>query len=248
MRMPYESVRRKVNLLKREGLCQVKPKSGLLINVEAVDRRIKRLRIRERWLDSLKELVADLQRLGFDISRLPRPRRRARRLRMRSIVRIAGELDMQLFDIYAQLDGVDLIQWFIILTAWDFNVGDYYRSRNAEMIAAPDEERRPITVHKLATLIAMPVETTRRHVNSLLKRSILIRPNKSGVIVSQRLWSDARHRDAHRRICLQTARAMAELARQNAAIFFEKPRRKQRRRLTVNSSIPATKRSVENNN
>lgn len=154
------------------------------------------------------------------------------------LIRIVGELDMQLFDIFAQLDDADLLEWFIIFTVWDFNIGDYYRARIAdpEMGAAPDVERRPISVRKLAARIAMPEETTRRHLNALIERGLLVRPKGRGVIVSSKLWSDERHHDASRRICIQIARAMAELARQGAAIFPKSSKTGRRRSFSDGAS------------
>lgn len=238
MRMPYESVRRKVNMLKREGLCQIQQSAGVLIDVKFVDQLLSQSSLRRDWLQSLDQLIADISNLGFDFSRLPHSSSGACPIQMRAVIRIVGELDMQLFDIFAQLDDADLLEWFIIFTVWDFNIGDYYRARIAdpEMGAAPDVERRPISVRKLAARIAMPEETTRRHLNALIERGLLVRPKGRGVIVSSKLWSDERHHDASRRICIQIARAMAELARQGAAIFPKSSKTGRRRSFSDGAS------------
>ncbi|MBS0280576.1 MAG: hypothetical protein JSR25_05395 [Proteobacteria bacterium] len=224
MRMPYESVRRKINALKREGLCIVTPQSGLVVDVSAIDRHPARDMIERHCLHSIDLLAADLHHLGFDFSRLPQPEETAA-ITSRGIMRISAELDLQLFDVFAQLDGCDLVEWFVILSIWDVNVGRYYEARrdDPEMEAAPDAERTPISVRKLSSILGMPLETTRRHVNTLLDRKVLTRPDARGVIVSSSLWKDAQHRSAHRRICIIIARAMSELARQGVPLKRERP-------------------------
>lgn len=224
MRMPYESVRRKINILKREGLCIVTPQAGLVVDISAIDRHPARDRIERHCLHSIDLLTADLHHLGFDFSRLPQPEQTTA-IASRGIMRISAELDMQLFDVFAQLDGCDLVEWFVILSIWDVNVGRYYEMRRDDpaMEAAPDAERTPVSIRKLSSILGMPLETTRRHVNALLDRKVLVRPDSRGVMISSSLWKDTQHRSAHRRLCLIIARAMSELARQGALMRKERP-------------------------
>lgn len=224
MRMPYETVRRKIGALKREGLCVAAPNSGVVVNISAIDKHPARDKIERDCVHSVNLLIADLHHLGFDFSRLPR-REWSKGITSRGIMRISAELDMQLFDIFAQLDGVDLVEWCVILSIWDINIGRYYEIRrdNPEMTAAPDTARRPVSIRRIAAALGMPLETTRRLVNALLYRKILIRPDSRGVIISSELWSDARHRSAHRRMCIIIGRTMSELARQGFPLKRERP-------------------------
>ncbi len=62
----------------------------------------------------------------------------------------------------------------------------------------PDEIRRPISVHALALELALPYETTRRHVNALIKEGLCVRAD-TGIIAPAAVLSRDAMVATHRR-------------------------------------------------
>jgi len=64
--------------------------------------------------------------------------------------------------------------------------------------SVPDELRRPISVHALALELALPYETTRRHINALIKQGLCIRA-ETGILVPGAVLARDAVTAAHRR-------------------------------------------------
>jgi hypothetical protein len=219
MRMPYENVRRQIIKLRHEGFCVQGPNSGLIVDLEALERHPARSQIVQQSVGGIRQLIADLHRLGFDFSRLAKGDTNAP-ISSRAIMRIGAQLDMQLFDTVKELDKGDLIDWFVNFAIWEANTSGYYEEHlcDPHLVAAPNEDLVPISVRALAPIVGLPMETTRRRVNALLSRGLLARVDDGGVIVPHEVWANDRHRAVDRRFCIIIARAMAELARQGAEL------------------------------
>lgn len=98
----------------------------------------------------------------------------------------------------------DILRGVIFLAVVDANTRHLKPSDPAAQAYAntrdslPDDLRRPISVHALALELSLPYETTRRHVNALIKQG-LCRRNDSGIYVTAEILAGKAMTLTHRR-------------------------------------------------
>jgi hypothetical protein len=83
-------------------------------------------------------------------------------------------------DLMAGLIFSAIVQANVMPIANDPKLGKTYGQMNA---VPPDELRSPISVNALAESLGIPYETTRRHVNKLIKLGFCVKIGSRGVIV-----------------------------------------------------------------
>ncbi|MDP1631781.1 MAG: hypothetical protein Q8L66_10225 [Caulobacter sp.] len=95
---------------------------------------------------------------------------------------------LQCVDLMARVVGGDILRGVIFTAVVDANVrhlrpGDAAAQAYSETAdRVPDDLRKPISVHALALALAVPYETTRRHVNALIAEGLCERA-EGGIIV-----------------------------------------------------------------
>ncbi len=114
----------------------------------------------------------------------------------RVAARIATQFMIRYCMALAKLGGGDLVRGLILATTLEANVrhlqppseeGHTLASRDA---VPPDTARKPISVSAVARALSLPYETTRRHINKLLKEGACVRVQDQGVIVPAAYVSD----------------------------------------------------------
>jgi DNA-binding Lrp family transcriptional regulator len=177
LRLPYETVRRRVVRLARSGACEV---SGHGVVVPArelaspqhmaallgVWAQIQRLYYSLRDLGVLDGLVQGKDRSGPGESADPP---------LRAVIRIASDYMLRTVDnVTRLLDGpISGLIWFAVMSA------------NSERLAgglADESEPRPVRVVEIAERLAAPTETVRRHVLELVAAGLCERV-RGGLIV-----------------------------------------------------------------
>ena len=79
---------------------------------------------------------------------------------------------------HARLHGYDLTQTLVFLAVWRENVRERLedsQDTGAGRWPPSDASRRRVTVLEVSNLLNMPYETTRRHVNRLIDRKLVVR-------------------------------------------------------------------------
>lgn len=164
LRLPYETVRRRVLRLAKSGACEVSPEGVIVPARElaspehvaalfAVWQQIQRLYYRLRDLGLLDALVApDVRERGATAAPPEEP--------VRAVIRIASDYMLRAVDnVIGLFDGLTTgIVWFAVMSA------------NREHFDEPGEEAalRPTSVSAIAARLDAPIETIRRHANELI--------------------------------------------------------------------------------
>jgi DNA-binding Lrp family transcriptional regulator len=181
--LPFESTRRIVQRLVDAGTC-LRVEGGVIVPVTTVQRP-EVVRGVVANLGYVRRLVRDLEAVGFvegvgpawksTADEPPQDTPAARAIARLSAQYLLRALRM-LVDTYGNvLDGVIAQTIFSANTAHlDARNGEGRRYAGVDQ-PAPDEVRRPVSVGRLADSLAMPFETTRRHVQRLTEAGVCIR-------------------------------------------------------------------------
>lgn len=100
-------------------------------------------------------------------------------------------------DLMSRVVGGDILNGVIFTAIIDANVrhlrpSDFVAQTYSDFSnAVPDEFRRPISVHALALELAVPYETTRRHVNRLINDGFAARADAGVIVPAEVLGRDA---------------------------------------------------------
>ncbi|MBL6853638.1 MAG: hypothetical protein ISS15_18935 [Alphaproteobacteria bacterium] len=195
LRIPYETVRRYVHTLLKEGRCQRVGPKGLIVPAAVIGGDAHRAAMRANY-HSLLRFVTELRRAGFDFTpyrhRLPQtvplPPEGQPMANSRAVTRVLGEMVMHGVDLLGRLHDSDFLYALIFTTVWTNNVHHITVSNDNLKYGAltelpPDDARRPVTVHAVATSLRVPYETVRRYANKMVKNGSAVRVGNKGLIV-----------------------------------------------------------------
>jgi hypothetical protein len=225
MRMPYETVRRHVERLTKEGLCQRTTANGVKIDPAFLNQQPERLEVVRKNLISLVSFLKDLKRSGFELSQYRIPRdgvpvsnvTDASMANGRAMMRVCSEFILRTIDSWGRLHGDDLVTSFVQMTIWVHNVEAHYQIAEPTMgraaVELADEDRRPLSVRAMADAIGLPLETTRRHANNLVWRGAAVRFRDGGLIVPSAVLALPQYQEAARRLCMDIGRTVGDLYR-----------------------------------
>jgi len=193
LRMPYETVRRQIVTLESRGLCTRIPEKGLIIPSETFARPEIFGQVALGG-QSLRTLICDLARVGFDFAGLraavavPLPAPAAEQPPARAMTRLGAQYVLELFDILRKAMGDDLMKAIFYLAIATANTRDAAAAEPAPDFGradalVPDELRRPISVLALSGMMKVPYETLRRALATLERDGVLRRVKRLGLIV-----------------------------------------------------------------
>jgi len=184
LKLPFETVRRRVNTLAGRGLCKFV--EGGVIVPSAVLSLPKSYADGLRAYERLRAFYYQLNDLGL-IRDLPPPSvvLSASTFPVRAIGRLLGTYVLRVVETLGTMG--DLIDGLILLETFRSNVEHLPHDQRggegfepADMVS--DRLRTPITVTRLARRIGVPHETARRHITALMARGVCVRA-RGGLIV-----------------------------------------------------------------
>ncbi len=184
LELPFETVRRRVGALARQGRCKFV--EGGVIVPNAVLSQPKAYADGLRAYERLRTFYHQLNDLGL-IRDLPQPSvvLSANTFPVRAIGRLLGTYVLRVVETLGTMG--DLIDGLILLEIFRSNIehlphdlrgGEGFEP--ADMVS--DRLRTPITVTRLAKRIGVPHETARRHITALMARGVCVRA-RGGLIV-----------------------------------------------------------------
>jgi DNA-binding Lrp family transcriptional regulator len=189
--LPFETTRRAVQRLIESGAC-LRVEGGVIMPIEAVRRPMIAQAVVANF-GYVRRFLRDLEAAGF-VGGAARWTQQADdalgdTVDARVVGRLSGEYLLRalqlLIDAYGDIH--DGILAHTIVTAntshLDARGGEGWRYAGVDQ-APPDDERRPISVARLAESLGLPFETTRRHVGRLMDAGVCIRI-EGGLIVPQ---------------------------------------------------------------
>lgn len=187
LRLPYETVRRRLLRLARTGACEIFPE-GVIVPARELASPEHTAALIAVW-EQLRQLYGRLRDLGlFDVLVPPDVRARpadAVDEPVRAVIRIASDYMLRAIDnITHHFDGlISGFVWFAVMSA------------NREELGVADEDAlRPASVSAIAARLSAPVETVRRHANDLIEAGLCERV-RGGLVVPAEVMA---HPDAVR--------------------------------------------------
>ena len=195
LRIPYETVRRYVHTMLNEGRCVRLNRKGFIVPAAVIGSEAHRKAMRANF-PSLLRFLTELKRAGFDYApyrhRLPHtvplPAPGEPMTNSRAVTRVLGEMVMHGVDLLGRLHESDFLYALIFTAIWTTNVHHITASNDNLKYGGltelpPDETRRPVTVHALATSLRIPYETVRRYANKMVANGSAVRVGNKGLIV-----------------------------------------------------------------
>ncbi|MCR5875815.1 hypothetical protein LRS10_17590 [Phenylobacterium sp. J426] len=227
LRLPFESVRRRVHRLAAEGLCQVS-RAGAVVPaavlghpayVEGVAGACERLRLfylELRAMDALPDLPLPASE---DPAELTAPVPTA------SVARILADHALRVIDVALAVYG-DVVDALILLETFCAN------TEGLPFIGAPaadegpfrvydDAERRPILLSPLARRSGFAIETVRRHAEELMAQGLMRRAGRGYIVPAAALAGPAVVRFALEN-AVQTRRMFGQLAQLGVLAAWER--------------------------
>lgn len=179
--LPFETVRRRLNRLVREGYCTAV--SGGLIVPSAVLNRPKYYVDGLRGFERLRAFYYQLSDLGL-LPELPRSsvRLSPETFPVRVVSRLVGTYVLRVVEAVGV--AVDLLDGLILLEA--------HRSNTEGLALDADAAPIPISVARLAARIGAPAETVRRHAADLTERGLCLRVRGGLVVPPEALFGPLR--------------------------------------------------------
>ncbi|HEY2419088.1 MAG TPA: hypothetical protein VGH84_14285 [Steroidobacteraceae bacterium] len=225
LRIPYETVRRYVHTLLNEGRCVRVDRKGFIVPAAVIGSVAHRNTMRASY-PSLLRFVTELRRAGFDFGpyrhRLPQtvplPPTGEPMSNSRAVTRVLGEMMMHGIDLLGRLHENDFLYAVIFTTIWTTNVHHITATNDnmkygALMELPPDEARRPVTVHAIASSLRIPYETVRRYANKMVKNGSAVRVGNKGLIVPRERLAVESGYEGTRDAFIQIERTVAGLYR-----------------------------------
>ncbi|MFC3070648.1 hypothetical protein [Phenylobacterium soli] len=185
LRLPYETTRRRIMRLAREGACDI-GESGVIVPTRelasprhvmalmAIWQQIHALYLRLRDLGLMDEMIAPADRVRWDAAAGEPP--------VRAVIRIASDFMLRLIDnTTAQFGGlVAGVIWFAILRA-----NTEHLSTESRPGLADDGRRRPVRIAEIAGRLSAPQETVRRYAAELAAQDLCERGAKGFVVPAE---------------------------------------------------------------
>lgn len=183
LRLPYETVRRRVADLARKGYCVVSP-AGAYVPQEVLSHP-EHMTAVFRTYELLRAFYYDLHDLGF--MRLPTPPEVVPldgADQVRAIMRLLGDYILRTVDAVTSL-GRDFVSGLLLLGVFRANT-EHVRGagvgREGDGLLE-DSLRRPVSVAALAARLRLPAETVRRHTRELVEQGLCARVS-GGLVIS----------------------------------------------------------------
>lgn len=175
LRLPYETVRRRVADMARRGLCVVTP-AGAYVPQEVLSRP-EHMAGAFRTYDLLRTFYYELYDLGVMPPKEPpegpllEPAEQ-----VRAIMRVLGDYILRSVD-SVTATGRDMITGLVLLGVFRANIEHRMSLEEGLPGAAmlPDGDRRPVSAAALAARLNLPAETVRRHAAQLVAQGECVR-------------------------------------------------------------------------
>jgi DNA-binding Lrp family transcriptional regulator len=169
LRLPYETVRRRVGRLARAGACVITPR-GVLVPPRVIDNPAHMAAAIARY-ERLKAFYFELKALNVLEGIAPRPPEGLTHARppVRAANRLISEYTLRVMDAIMRRLG-DPLTGLILLEMGRANAEHLTPEQQAQEIPMSDAERKPIPTLTLAKRLGLPPETVRRHVRALEER------------------------------------------------------------------------------
>lgn len=181
LRLPYETVRRRVAALVAEGTCETTP-SGVYVSGAVLQNPAHR-EVVLATVDLIRRFYGRLRDLG-GLEDLPAPDAAEPPLEadapVRAIVRVSSDYVLRIVDLLSQHIG-DLTRGVIfldVLTANTEGLPDHECGDDDGLDAAsfvPDHRRKPVRVATLSARLGIPEETVRRQAANLVTDGLCVR-------------------------------------------------------------------------
>ncbi|WP_374576192.1 hypothetical protein [Phenylobacterium sp.] len=197
--LPFETVRRRVHALDRQGLAQAGKDGVILSQNQLITGPVQQ--VLDENFASLAAFYGRLRTMAPALELVPAPAAGEQtaakpadepvRVAMRSTV---GYVLRYLES--AQPVAGDFLNAIMFLAIVVANVGHITNDQTASdrfstpQTVAPDSERRRLTVHALSKDLGMSFETTRRRVNALMERGVCLRDGSGIYVPAATLLSD----------------------------------------------------------
>ncbi len=211
--LPYETVRRQVLLLERDGLCVRVPGKGIFVPTR-IFRHPDHVEGTKLVIAAVQRLIADLKRAGFDFSqfaRSPRAGLADPTPIARAVVRLDAGYTLDVIAIIRAPHDDDPVEAVIFTAIATENTRHLSPADHAAADApAPDALRRPVSVLAVATSLNIPYETLRRMFARMVRSGRLARV-KDGFIVPQAAQRRIETDDVLRRRHARLVRFLADL-------------------------------------
>ena len=184
--MPYETIRRHVQVLVRSGQCS-SAKGGLVVPASVQRSRRVTAFLRTMYVNAVRFLV-DLTRIG--VAAFPPASRRAlplgRLTKEQAAIAVAA-LGLLLAGARAMRDfwDGDLVKGVVFTAIWTANVKHVTNtSRAATSSVLPDSQRLPVSVLAISRSLRLPYETIRRHADALVREGTCVRAERGLLVLA----------------------------------------------------------------
>ncbi|RAK58486.1 hypothetical protein DJ021_01065 [Phenylobacterium hankyongense] len=192
LRLPYETVRRRIALLARQDACAITargvyvPTAALTtpehrMVAEATYRNVRDLYLRLRDLGVLRDAPSSISAAAAALLDGPVP--------VRAVVRISADYFLRVIELLTLHIG-DLTSGLILLDIVHANtehLSEEDRAPGGVGPYIPDERRLPTPVATVAARLGLPEETARRHVTQLIKGGHCVRVSGGLVLLAENL-------------------------------------------------------------
>lgn len=195
LKLPYETVRKRVAALRADGVCELR-KGSLLITPAQLQADRYQWQAHVVW-SNVRALYLDLADLGVLRPIAPGPEVGSPPLF--DVLRLAGEFSLRQFEVLIAVStnpalGVMLLN---ILRASSEHLDDTFTEISEEGDVVRDDLKRPVSVSMVASRCGLTVETARRNIATLVEQGWLERAAGGGVLaphdkLSAGPWPEAR--------------------------------------------------------
>ncbi len=222
LRLPYETVRRYVDILIKEGLCVRVSGHGVMVPASAfLNADVAHIRAQ---LANVRRFVGELRRCGVDLkpyhtmTAIKAPSDESLPANVRAVMRLTTDFFVYSAEMLSRTFDDNFVAGVIFTAIWTSNVRHITNSdANLEFGGIddlpPDSMRRPISVLALANSLHIPYETVRRTANRLVRDGACIRVGAEGLIVPRAVLEEDRFKKTVAALLPRVHRFLADLQR-----------------------------------
>jgi DNA-binding transcriptional regulator YhcF (GntR family) len=224
--IPYETMRRSVNMLIKEGLCERDGRDSIVLCVNQKAQAAV-ARLRETMTEQFLMMLRALKAVGFDFQTT----REAKRLPECSasdtagqhpsradLAHTSGALFLRLIEVGGPLHQHDYLRTLVLAAIVSSNMAHIAYDKalmwqfGAIANPPPDALRKAVSVRSISEMLGISVETTRRTVCQLIDDGECIRVGGQGVMVPAEVLARKELLQVATNIALRVDQALAELA------------------------------------
>jgi DNA-binding transcriptional regulator YhcF (GntR family) len=222
LHLPYETVRRYIDVLIKEGKCVRVERRGVMVPSTAhLNADVEHIRAQ---LANLRRFIGDLRRAGIDMT----PYRSLTAIKARSenefpanvraIMRLMTDFFLHTVEMLSRSFDDNFVPSVIFTAVWTSNVrhitnSDVNLQYGGINDLPPDEMRRPISVLALSNSLHLPYETVRRSANRLVREGACVRVGAEGLIVPRAVLEEERFKKTVATLLPRVHRFLADLQR-----------------------------------